>query len=327
LGRPPGAAAPSGHANIDFFIHRARLLVRGTAYRHFYFGINIVAVRIGERGNLNVTPILQDLIAGYTPANDVNIEMGLLVMPLSHAAVEGAAYASTIEGVGNVLLYNNARLLREPGIQIRAILFGRRIQLRSGFYEGARNTNPAATPALNPDGVPVAGGMVRLNLVGDEPTYAYSGIYLDGKTRISVGVGGQYQPHAGALRAGSGAYDDYVALAADLFADVAVGPGMEALLSIGGYRFDYGAGNARTGYGVQSEIGYRWGPVEPQGNVYWFNSDTKKNSYLKIAGGLNLFLHGHHAKIQAEFASIIANANLATTPAMHQIIVQTQLAF
>jgi hypothetical protein len=42
---------------------------------------------------------------------------------------------------------------------------------------------------------------------------------------------------------------------------------------------------------------------------------------------LNLFLHGHHAKIQAEFASIIANANLATTPAMHQIIVQTQLAF
>jgi hypothetical protein len=260
LGRPPGAAAPSGHANIDFFIHRARLLVRGTAYRHFYFGINIVAVRIGERGNLNVTPILQDLIAGYTPANDVNIEMGLLVMPLSHAAVEGAAYASTIEGVGNVLLYNNAGLLREPGIQIRAILFGRRIQLRSGFYEGARNTNPAATPALNPDGVPVAGGMVRLNLVGDEPTYAYSGIYLDGKTRISVGVGGQYQPHAGALRAGSGAYDDYVALAADLFADVAVGPGMEALLSIGGYRFDYGAGNARTGYGVQSEIGYRWGP-------------------------------------------------------------------
>jgi hypothetical protein len=259
-------------------------------------------------------------------ATDVSVETGLLVMPLSHAALEGAVYGSTIEGVGNVLLYNNTRLLREVGIQMRALLLGRRIVLRGGFYEGARNTNPAATPALNPNGIPLVGGMVRWNLAGEEPGYAYSGIYLDEKTRISIGVGGQYQPHSGALRAGSAAYDDYVALAADLFADVAFAPRMEALLSVGGYRYNYGAGNAKTGYGIQSEIGYRWGPVEPQGNVYWFNSDTKKNSYLKIAGGLNLFFHDHRAKIQAEFASIIANANLATTPAMHQIIVQTQLA-
>ena len=323
---PPGGAAPSGHANIDFFIQRARLLVRGTAYKDFSFAINIVAVRIGERGNLNVTPFLQDLLVGYMPANDVHVEIGLLVMPLSHAAVERAGYGSSIEGIGNILLYNNARQLRETGIQMRALLLSRRILLRGGFYEGARNTNPAATPALNPDGRPLAAGMVRWNLVGDETAYAYPGIYLDEKTRISIGVGGQYQPRSGALRAGSGAYDDYIALATDLFADVAVAPRMEALLSVGGYRFDYGAGNARTGYAMQGEIGYRWGCVEPQGNFYWFNSDTKRNSYLKIAGGLNLFLHGHHAKIQAEFASIIANANLETTPALHQIIVQVQLA-
>jgi hypothetical protein len=29
---------------------------------------------------------------------------------------------------------------------------------------------------------------------------------------------------------------------------------------------------------------------------------------------------------QAEFASVIANANLATTPASHQVVVQAQLA-
>jgi hypothetical protein len=129
----PGAAAPSGHANTDFFIQRARLLARGTAYKHFLFGVNIVAVRIGERGNLNVTPFLQDLVVGYVPATDVSVETGLLVMPLSHAALEGAVYGSTIEGVGNVLLYNNARLLREVGIQMRALLLGRRLVLRGGF--------------------------------------------------------------------------------------------------------------------------------------------------------------------------------------------------
>ena len=323
---PPGAAAPSGHANIDFFIRRARLLVRGTAYKDFSFGINIVAVRVGERGNLNVTPFLQDAVVGYAPASEVHVEMGLLLMPLSHAAVEAAGYSSSIEGVGGILLYNNARQLREIGLQLRALLFGQRIMLRGGFYEGARNTNAPGTPALNPDGVPLVGGMIRWNLAGEDTAYAYSGIYLDERTRVSIGVGGQYQPQSGAVRAGSAAYDDYLALAADLFADVAVAPRMEAILSVGGYRFNYGAGNAKTGYGTQGEVGFRWGLVEPQANFYWFNSDTKKNSYLKVAAGLNVFLHGHHAKIQAEFASIIANASLTTTPALHQVIVQIQLA-
>ena len=85
---PPGSAAPSGRANTDFFIRRARLLLRGTAYQHFSYGINIVALRIGERGNLNVTPFLQDAVVGFVPALDVHFEMGLLLMPLSHAAVE-----------------------------------------------------------------------------------------------------------------------------------------------------------------------------------------------------------------------------------------------
>jgi hypothetical protein len=324
---PPGAAAPSGHANIDFFLRRARLLVRGTAYKQFAFAVNVVALRVGERGNLNnVTPILQDLVFRYLPAPDVNLETGLLLMPLSHAAVEGAGYQSSIDGPGNLLLYNNARQLRETGIQIRALVLDRRILVRGGFYEGARTTGTTTGPAVNPNGIPLAGGMLRLNLVGDEATYAYPGIYLDGKTRISVGVGGQYQPRSGGVRTGSSTYDHYMALAADLFADVALTPRTEAVLAMGGYRFDYGQGNARTGHGMHADLGYRWGPVEPQGNFYWFNSDTKKNSFLKIAGGLNLFFVGHRAKIQAEFASIITNASLERTPTLHQIIVQAQLA-
>jgi hypothetical protein len=324
---PPGAAAPSGHANVDFFVRRARVLVRGTAYKDFAFGINIVALRIGERGNLNVSPFLQDVRVAYAPSDELNLELGLLLMPLTHAAVEAAGFSSSIEGVGGILLYNNARMLRETGIQIRALVLDRRILVRAGLYEGARNTNPPSAPALNPDGFPLVGGMVRLNFVGHETAYAYSGIYLDGKTRVSIGVGGQYQPHSGGLRAGSAVYADYLALAADLFADVALTPHTEALLTLGGYRFDYGSGNARTGYGVHSEVGYRWGRVEPQGSFHWFNSDTKNNSFLKIAGGLNVFLHGHRAKLQAEFASIISNANLTTAPALHQVVVQTQLAF
>jgi hypothetical protein len=324
---PPGAAGPGGHANFDFFIRRVRLLTNGTAYKQFTFAILLNAVQLGQRGNYNVSPFVQDLFFGYVPAKDVNVEIGFLYMPLTHAALESATDGSALEGPGDILLYNNARNLRETGVQIRALFLDGRILVRGGVYEGARNTNPPPAPALNPQGVPLIGGMVRLNLVGEETRYAYPALYLDGKTRLSVGVGAHYQPHSGGLRAGAVSYDDYLALAADLFADVALSEASEAMLTLGGYRFDYGAGNARTGNGVHAETGYRWGRLEPQANFYWFNSDTKKNSYLRIAGGLNLFVHGHRAKIQAEFASTIANANLTTTPALHQIVLQTQLAF
>jgi hypothetical protein len=324
---PPMSATPSGHANFDFFIRRARLLVRGTAYKQFTFAILLNAARLGERGNYNVSIVLQDVHIGYVPVSDVNVEMGLLYMPLTHAALESATDASALEIPSDILLYNNARNLRETGVQLRALFLDRRLLVRGGLYEGARNTNPPTAPALNPQGAPLAAGMIRLNLAGDEPTYAYPAIYLDGKTRISIGVGGQYQPHSGGLRAGTRTYDHYTALASDLFADVALTPGTEAVLTLGVYRFDYGAGNARTGNGLHGEVGYRWNWIEPQGNFYWYNSDTKRNSFLKVAGGLNFFLQGHRAKIQAEFASVIANASLDATPASHQVVVQTQLTF
>src|SRR5438128_12537089 len=45
---PPGSASPSGHANFDFFIRRARLLVRGIAYKQFTFAILLNAARLGS---------------------------------------------------------------------------------------------------------------------------------------------------------------------------------------------------------------------------------------------------------------------------------------
>src|SRR3982751_5070634 len=66
---PPGVAAPSGHANLDFFIRRVRLLTNGTAYKQFTFAILINAVNLGQRGNYNVAPFVQDAFIGYVPAD------------------------------------------------------------------------------------------------------------------------------------------------------------------------------------------------------------------------------------------------------------------
>ncbi len=230
-----------------------------------------------------------------------------------------------------------------------------RILFRGGIYEGARSSQagelptcagnqqppacrPAADPVINPNGVPLLAGMVRLNLIGDEITYpGYPGIYLDGKSRVSVGVGGQWQSKGavGGLVPGATAYPDYVVLAADTFIDLALAGDTEAVFGLNGYRFDYGSGNARTGLGASGEVGYRIGKIEPQVNVYWFNSDTKANSSVRWAAGMNYFFKGHAAKIGAEFAGQIVNGRLSATadgslnatPTLHQIIVQGQLFF
>src|SRR6476469_7357092 len=114
-GSPPGSvgtAAPSGNPNIDLFIRRARVVIRATAYRDFSVGLNIVALRIGERGVPNSTPFLQDAVFRYAPADAVALEMGLLLMPLTHAAVESAVQTSAVEGPGFLVqLYNNASQL------------------------------------------------------------------------------------------------------------------------------------------------------------------------------------------------------------------------
>jgi hypothetical protein len=271
-------------------------------------------------------------------------------MPFAHQSPAAGASGNGLEGLGTVLgsLYNNARGLRETGLQVRALLFNRRILVRGGVYQGARG-DPMAKFVVNPNGRPLVAGMLRLNLIGDEPAYAYPGLYLDGKSRVSIGVGGHFQtkgsnvpvttldPKTGApavspttgfrLPAAATGVDDYRAYAADVFVDLALPGDTEFALQATGYRFNWGVGSDKTGYGASGEIGYRWGQIEPQANFYWFNSDSRQNSFMKVAGGLNYFIKGPQARISAEFASVINGANLQRTPALHQVIVQGQLAF
>lgn len=340
----PDGPAPNGKFNADFYVKRARLIARGTAYKYFFFLITLDTPNFGVRGNYgflqNNTTFIQDLVIAAEPFKDIFIDFGFLLMPLSHGSFANPGAQSAIDAPGAVLvgrlLNNGARASREAGLQLRAFLLDRKILLRGGVYEGARSSQgipaPGPTdPVVNPSGRPLLGGVFRLNLIGDETGYpSFPSIYLDGKSRISVGVGGQWQAKSAVgalLPPGATAYPDYLALAADVFIDLALPGDNEAVFQLNGYRFDYGSGSARTGFGAAGDLGYRWGPIEPQVNFYWFNSDNRDMSQLKWAAGLNYFFKAHQAKVSAEFVGSIVNGNLDTTPTLHQIIVQGQLWF
>src|SRR5215468_2190976 len=314
-------AAPSGHWNFDIFFRRASFSIRGAAFKSFTYYLKLETGRFGLRGNYSGSTQIQDAYIGYVPFPDFNIEGGFLKTPLSRPAVDSSERSNTLEGVSDILLYPNTRAQRQMGLQVRGLLFEQRFLIRGGIYEGARNGysggNPTGTfpiPATaNPNGWPMLGGMARYNLFGYETAYTYPGIYLDGITRVSFGVGGQYQSKSGAVNR-DGTINDYTALSADIFADIALPGDSEAVLTLDGYRFDYGTGAAKTGYGAHGEIGYRWGPIEPQANAYWFNSETKLNSFLRLAGGLTYFIKHHEMKFMLEYQNTIMNGVLPNTP-------------
>lgn len=328
--------APSGTVNVDFFLRRASLAARGTAYKYFWYYVKLETGRFGARGNYSSASLLQDVVVGVVPIPDVYIEGGFLKTPLSRPADDSSPRDNSLEGVSDILLYPNTRAQRQTGAQLRGLFFDKRILIRGGAYEGARNgfsggsTTTPSTPPVNPNGVPLIAGMARYNFIGADTSYTYPQIYVDGSSHLSAGVGGQWQSHSGSQKDATSNYD-YSALAADVFVDMAVPDDMEALFILDGYRFDYGPGKPKTGYGLHGETGYRWRWIQPQANFYWFNSDTKTNSFLKVAGGLNFYIRGHNAKIQVEYESLIQNGILPNhpnmTPWQRQFLVQAQIAF
>src|SRR5438067_120928 len=178
--------APSGHVNSDVYRRRASLSARGTAYKYLWYYVKLETGRFGARGNYSTASLLQDVVVGFVPVPDVYLEGGFLKTPLSRPALDSSWRDNSLEGVSDILMYPQARSQRQTGVQLRALLFDKRILIRGGAYEGARasavsSSNPApATPSPNPNGVPLWAGMARYNLIGDDSGYTYPQIYVDG---------------------------------------------------------------------------------------------------------------------------------------------------
>ena len=344
-GDGPGATNfLSDTLDTDFYIRRARVYFTGSAFKYFTFYLMLDTPNFGIHGNYGtVKTFTQDVHVGYQPFKDLDIEAGFLYMPLSHLALNSSAGTLSIEKPTAILLYNNANGLRETGVQARGLLLDRKIYLRGGIYEGLHGQQgqdvpscAACTPGVvNPHNRPLFAGVARYNFIGYEGGYAFPTMYLDGKTRVSVGVGGQYQvkgantPNKFLNPAGTTAtaVADYVALAGDIFADFALPSDTEFMIQADVYHFDWGTGSDKTGYGTTAEIGYRFGQIAIEGNGYWFNSDSHRGNFLKVAGGINYFLRGHNAKLQLEFWSLKNNVELDLSQALKQVTLQAQAYF
>jgi hypothetical protein len=344
--------------DVDFFLRRARLQASGTAYKTLSFAIQFDNSNQGKRGtpnavNTNTTPaFVQDLIVGWTPIPDFTIEGGLILEPsLRTLAYSASGGQVRIEAPIDTIMDNLSRGFRMNGVELRGFVIGHIIHYRLGVWEGFHSqgtvaanatTGVTASPAINPQGKPLLGGHVRLNLIGDETGYAFNQMYMDGKVRINFGAAAQYQPgaacYAGAVAVcslssgsiatgGAGAttatVNDYKMYGFDGFIDVPL-PGNDVELSIDGsaVRWDYGSntqagqtGFQKTGWGTSAGAALRFGPIGLYADWWRFLADsgttTKTFDRRKVAGGIAWFLKGHADKITLEVNSITPGANPA----------------
>jgi len=358
----------------DFFMRRARLAAGGTAFKVFSFFIQYDNSQLGKRtanGLANIAAaanpgFVQDAILGWTPIPDFTIEGGLILQP----SLRTLAYSSSggqvqIEAPIDIIFDNLSRGFREMGVQLRGFvgplrLIHYRLGVWEGFHDTTATTGAAPGPAVNPGGKPMIGGHVRVNLIGDETGYGLNQMYLDGKTRASVGGVIQYQPRAAcgqavtacSLKSGSGAagvVNDYKMYGGDAFFDAALPGDMEFAASASIVRWDYGAnagqnGFNRTGLGYTGEVDLRIGPIAPYIGAYRYLADSGSTSKTvdrrKIAAGLCFFLKGQQDKINVEWTNItpgapgnpgaiapVASATGIAGPTTNAIWIQGQAAF
>ena len=325
---------PDKSADFDFYIRRGRIQVSATAYKMFSFMIQTDNSNWGKAGNLannqgNGQPfIIQDLLVSFTPIEDFTIDTGLILEPgIRIGSYSASGGQGIVETPTALILDNNAKGFREMGAQLRGFLLARRIHYRVGIWEGVHNQAETAStgaavaggPAANPSGKPMLGGHVRFNIIGEETGYAFNQMYLDGKTRASVGFATQFQKHGacavglGVTPAGSSVTTavpptgvppnttvcnltgpvstagttvaDYKMFAGDAFFDAALPGDMEFAVDFGIYRWDYGGNSTRTGVGYAGSVGFRFGPIEPVISGYRYIADD--NASAGTAAGVS----------------------------------------
>ena len=324
-------AAPSGGMKTDLFVRRVRLLFYGDVTKRISFFVETDAPNMGKDGNLDVDVFMQDAFLSFEYADDNWIDVGLILLPLSHNTITGSIALHTLDYHAPLVLFprGSTKIWRDTGVQFRGFLADKRIHYRAGVYKGVVGVNGQTDasgnplPALNPHSIPRLQGHVRYNLFGVEDAFFIRGIYFTDKPIVSFGLGADYQPNA--VRVGT-ELAHYVALSLDAFVDVPTGPDQELVFHANALRYWEGSGTAQSGTGFFTELGYRIRKIEPVVSLEWFDSAQANTGFRGYHVGLNYWINKHTVNIKGDLA-FLRNGDLTSVPQLTQGTIQAHLFF
>jgi hypothetical protein len=309
----------------SFRIRRARLIVNGQIspivdffvetddYNRGGFNNDAAGTGAKEATTDRVGTFIQDAYINFKVAPELNITMGMFLIPFMHHNRQSAASLLGVDyNIDVIKLATTTNVWRDTGVEFRGLLFGGIIDYRLAVLQGlTRRTQGDADTSndINPDGLPRFTGRVQINLMDAEDGFFYSENYLGKKKIISFGGGVDYQADVTNI---DGSREDYFAWTADVIIDYPLAPGMALAFQAAYVDIDnQPTGTVVGSTGVESQYGYFaqvglliMDTIQPVIKyTRWITEypglDDRDWSYLTV--GINYMLHGHNANIKFEY--------------------------
>ncbi len=203
--------ADGSDTSQDLYLRRMRLLLGGKIAKKWSFFIETDSPNLGKgaadgsKGSSDV--FIQDAFFTYEHSNAFRIDVGQILIPLSHNSQQSAATLLPVDYAPFSFLNSgptDSRVGRDYGVQLRGFLAKDHVEYRAGVFQG--NRGEGSTNAFR-----YVGRVVFYPFEADKGFY-YTGTTL-GKKRIL------------ALGAGYDTQEEYKAYALDLFYDQPIGEG------------------------------------------------------------------------------------------------------
>jgi hypothetical protein len=334
-------------ANTDeqystFFLRRARLMALFTLGTQFELFFDTETANLGRGAGPSATAGLpgggladkvgmttQDVFATWKPMDEFKLDVGMMLIPLSHNGLQGATtlygldyYAFSFQQNGGLQNFVG----RDTGVQARGLI-AKQLEYRVGIFTGRRGTPPVppmmgATPPRQSQTALRLAARVQYNVFDAESAFFYGGTYGGAKKVLSFGAGVDVQK-------------EYKAFALDGFMDWPLGPDVvTAQLDFvhydGGTAPDVWAVGVPKQNDVMVEAGYRIGSIKISPIVRFEMAKmdtaiaTSPNQTRIGVGGVWWYM-GHNANLKLFYTYVKPEAdNAPGLAAYSQINLQSQ---
>jgi hypothetical protein len=246
-------SAASGQNTQSFFLRRARLMVGMTLGSQLELFFETDSPNLGKVAGVapTVGANVQDAFATWKPRDEFKLDLGMMLIPLSHNSVQGATtlygwdyFAYSFQQSGPLGNYVG----RDTGLQARGLI-ARHLEYRLGLFTGRREAlAPMATETASSRTALRFAGRLQYNVFDAETAYFYAGTYGGTKRILSFGAGIDHQ-------------DDYTAFAVDGFVDWPLGPDVFTAQAVV-MRYDGGTWIPLPKQtAIMGEVGYRFGAL------------------------------------------------------------------
>lgn len=212
-------AATNQNYQQNIFLRRMRLLVGGQVAPNFTFFAETDVPNLGRVSgngtkNAAVSMIIQDAWAEYKVNDALQLDGGLMLVPLCRNCLQSAASLLPLDYSAYTFTASTptqSSVGRDVGVQAKGYLLANRLEYRAGLFQGLREGVVGAGNTVAGRNAFRVAGRVQVNLLEPEVTpFFYTGTYLGKKRVLAIG-------------AGIDAQQDYTAYAVDGFFDHPVG--------------------------------------------------------------------------------------------------------